>query len=307
VNPLPLRDPLNGLAIRVEGQFEDMRRELPSADHYQIITPDYLRTMGINLVAGRAFTAADRPGAPDVVLISESIARTFWSVETAVGKRIGYPWPSPWLTVVGVVQDVKTDSLNSARTLAVYRPFAQAPLPAMTLIARTSTDASVIASLVRATVSEIDPNVPVSEVATMDHVVATSMARPRFAMALLSAFAGVALLLGAIGIYGVIAYAVSQRTREIGVRMALGATPANAMWMVLRRGAALTVAGLAIGTVTALGTTRLLSGLLYGVSPTDPATFAAVVVIAGVIATLACYIPARRATRVDPSIALRAD
>jgi len=149
--------------------------------------------------------------------------------------------------------------------------------------------------------------VPVSEVAAMDHVVASSMARPRFAMALLSAFAAIALMLGTIGIYGVIAYAVSQRTREIGVRMALGATPSNAMWMVLRRGVSLTAAGLLIGTVGALVTTRLLSGLLYGVSPTDPVTFALVLTIAGIIATLACYIPARRATRVDPGIALRAE
>ena len=307
VNPLPLRDPLNGIAIRVEGQFEDMRRSLPSADHYQIITPDYLKTMGIGLAAGRGFTSADRPGAPDVVLVSESVASRFWPDGDAIGKRIGYPWPSPWLTIVGVVKDVKTDSLSSARTLAVYRPFAQVPIPAMTLVTRTSADAGVIASLLRATVTEIDPTVPVSDVATMEQVVAASMARPRFAMALLSAFAAVALLLGAVGIYGVIAYAVSQRTREIGVRMALGATPRDAMWMVLRRGAALTAAGLLAGLIAALGATRLLSGLLYGVSPADPTTFASVAAIAAVIATVACYIPARRATRVDPGIALRAE
>lgn len=307
VNPLPLRDPLNGMAIRVQGQFEDMRRTLPSADHYQMITPDYLRTMGIALVNGRAFTDADRPGAPDVVLVSESVARAFWPGQDAVGRRIGYPWPSPWLTIVGVVKDVKTDSLNSGRTMAVYRPFAQAPITAMTVVTRTSAQPGVIAALLRATVAELDPNVPVSDVATMDYVVASSMARPRFAMALLSAFAAVALLLGAIGIYGVIAYAVSQRTREIGVRMALGATPGDAMWMVIRRGAMLTAAGVAVGTVAALGTTRLLAGLLYGVSPTDPMTFASVALISGIVATIACYVPARRATRVDPTVALRAE
>ena len=307
VNPLPLRDPLNGMAIRVQGQFEDMRRTLPSADHYQMITPDYLRTMGIPLVSGRTFTDADRPGAPDVVLVSESIARTFWGGEDAVGKRIGYPWPSPWLTIVGVVKDVKADSLSSTRTMAVYRPFAQAPIPMMTVVARTSAPAAVIGDLLRAAMAEIDPTVPVSDVAPMEYVVASSMARPRFAMALLSAFAAVALLLGAVGIYGVIAYAVSQRTREIGVRMALGATSGQTMWMVIRRGAVLTAAGVTLGTIAALGTTRLLAGLLYGVSPSDPATFIAVAVISAGVAILACYVPARRATRVDPTVALRGE
>jgi putative ABC transport system permease protein len=307
VNPLPLRDPLNGMAIRVQGQHEDMRRTLPSADHYQMITPGYLETMGIPLAGGRPFTDADRAGAPDVVLVSESIARKFWPGENAVGKRIGYPWPSPWLTIVGVVKDVKTDSLNSGRTMAIYRPFAQAPIPAMTVVIRTEASASEMGTLLRTAVGELDPNVPVSDIAAMDHVVASSMARPRFAMALLSAFAAVALLLGAIGIYGVIAYTVSQRTREIGVRMALGATPSDAMWMVIRRGAVLTLAGIAAGMLAALGATRLLAGLLYGVSPTDPATFVAVAVVSGIVAIIACYVPARRATRVDPTVALRAE
>ena len=307
VNPLPLRDPLNGLAIRVQGQHEDLGRTLPSADHYQMITPGYIRAMGIPLLSGRAFTDADRPGSPDVVLVSESIARRFWPDGDAVGKRIGYPWPSPWLTIVGVVKDVKVDSLNSGPTTAVYRPFAQSPIPAMTVVIRTTARPGEIASLLRATVGELDPTVPVSDVAAMDDVVASSMARPRFAMALLSAFAAIALLLGTIGIYGVIAYAVSQRTREIGVRMALGATPTDALWMVIRRGAALTAAGVTLGTLAALGATRLLAGLLYGVSPTDPATFATVVLVSGIVAIMACYIPARRATRVDPTVALRTD
>jgi putative ABC transport system permease protein len=307
VNPLPLRDPLNGMAIRVQGQHEDMRRSLPSADHYQLITPAYLETMGIALVRGRTFSDADRAGAPDVVMVSESVARTFWPGQEAVGKRIGYPWPSPWLTIVGVVKDVKTDSLNSGRTMAIYRPFAQAPIPAMTIVIRTNASVTEMGALLRAAVGELDPNVPVSDIAAMNHVVSSSMARPRFAMALLAAFATIALLLGAIGIYGVIAYAVSQRTREIGVRMALGATPSDAMWMVIRRGGMLTVAGVAVGMLAAFGVTRLLAGLLYGVSPTDPATFAMVGVVSGAVAILACYLPARRATRINPTEALRAE
>jgi putative ABC transport system permease protein len=307
VNPLPLRDPLNGMAIRVQGQFEDMRNALPSADHYQMVTPGYLRTMGIALVSGRDITDADRAGTEPVILVSESIAREFWPGESAIGKKLGYPWPSPWLTIVGVVGDVKHDSLSSTRTLALYRPFAQAPIPSMTVVMRTTADPGVIANLLRATVRELDPNVPVSDVAAMDHVLSSAMARPRFAAILLTAFSAVAMMLGAIGIYGVIAYAVSQRTREIGVRMALGATPRDALWMVLRRGVWLTIAGLVVGTVAALGATRLLGGLLYGVSPTDPVTFAGVAVMLAGVAVLACYIPARRATRVDPAMALRAE
>jgi predicted permease len=307
VNPLPLRDPLNGLAIRVEGQYEDMRRTLPSADHYLLVTPDYLRVMSIPLISGRSFTDADREGAPDVVIVSESVARTFWPGGDAVGKRIGYPWPSPWLTIVGVAKDVKTDSLNSGRTMAVYRPFAQAPIATMTIVTRTAAEPGIIGELLRNAVAELDPSIPVSDVASMDFIVATSMARPRFAMALLSAFAGVALLLGAIGIYGVVAYSVSQRTREIGVRIALGATSSDTLWMVLRRGAGLTAAGILLGTLAAMATTRLLAGLLYGVSPADPVTFVAVILVSAVVAITACCIPARRATRVDPTLALRAD
>ena len=306
-NPIPLRDGLNGMAIRVGGQFEDMRNALPSADHYQLITPGYLRSMGIPLVSGRDITDDDRAGAPPVILVSESIARKFWPGEDAVGKRLGYPWPSPWLTIVGVVGDVKQDSLTSSRTMAIYRPFAQAPVASMTLVLRTSTTPDAIAAQLRAAVSELDRTVPVSDVAAMEQVVATSVARPRFAAILLSAFALIAMLLGAIGIYGVIAYGVTQRTREIGVRMALGATPGDALWMVIRRGATLTVAGLVVGVAAGLGATRMLAGLLYGVSPTDPATFAVVVAILASVAVVACYVPARRATRVDPTIALRAD
>ena len=307
VNPLPLRDALNGMAIRVEGQFEDMRKALPSADHYALVTPGYMATMGIPLLAGRDLDDSDRAGTPAVVLISESVQRKFWPGQSAVGKRIGYPWPSEWLTVVGVVADVKQDSLTSNRTLAVYRPFAQAPIPSMNVVLRTTADAGIVANLLRETVGALDRTVPVSDVATMTHVVATSMARPRFAAILITAFAAIAMVLGAIGIYGVIAHSVAQRTREIGVRMALGAAPRDALWMVVRRGAWLTLAGLLLGTLSALATTRLFSGLLYGVSAHDPVVFAAGGILLAVVATLACYLPARRATRVDPTVALRAD
>ena len=307
VNPLPLRDPLNGMAIRVHGQHEDMRNALPSADHYSLITPGYLRTMGIPLLSGRGIDEADGAGSPPVVLVSESVARKFWPGESAVGKRIGYPWPSPWLTIVGVVGDVKHDSLTSTRTMAVYRPFAQAPIPSMTVVIRTTADAAVVANLLRETVRALDPSVPVSDVSAMDDVVSVSMARPRFAAILITAFAAVAMMLGAVGIYGVIAYSVVQRTREIGVRMALGATPRDALWIVVRRGAWLTAAGVSLGIASALATARMFSGLLYGVSATDPVALGLGALILAVVAVVACYIPARRATQVDPTVALRAE
>jgi putative ABC transport system permease protein len=209
--------------------------------------------------------------------------------------------------VVGVVADVKHDSLTSPRTMTVYRPFAQAPIPAMTIITRTALGADVIASHLRASAAELDSAVPVSDVALMEYVLSSAVARPRFAMILLAAFAAIAILLGAVGIYGVIAYAVSQRTREIGVRMALGATPRDALALVLARGGILTVIGIVLGTVAALGATRMLAGLLYGISPTDPMTFTVVPVLLALVALVACYLPARRATRVDPTVALRAE
>ena len=307
VSPLPLRDGLNGMAIRVGGQFEDMRNALPSADHYALVTPGYMRSMGIPLVSGRDIDDGDRAGAPPVVLVSESLARQFWPGRSAVGERIGYPWPSAWMTIVGVVGDVKQDSLTSARTMAIYRPFAQAPIPSMSIVIRTSADASTIAGLLRESVRTLDATIPVSDVTPMTSVVSGSMARPRFAAILITAFAAVAMILGAIGIYGVIAYAVAQRTREIGVRMALGATPGDAVRIVVRRGAVLTLAGLALGTVSALAASRLFAGLLHGISPTDPVSFVTGALLLALVAVVACYIPARRATRVDPTIALRAD
>ena len=307
VNPLPLRDGLNGMAIRVQGQFEDMRNALPSADHYALVTPGYVKSMGVPLIAGRDIAESDRADGPAVVLVSESLAKQFWPGKSAVGKRIGYPWPSEWMTIVGVVGDVKQDSLTSVRTMAIYRPFAQAPIPSMNIVIRTSSDASIVGSLLRASVRALDAAIPVSDVTAMERVISVSMARPRFAAILITAFAAVALVLGAIGIYGVIAYAVAQRTREISVRMALGATPADALRMVVRRGAALTLAGLALGTLSALVATRLFSGLLYGISPHDPLSYGVGTAMLAMVAGLACYIPARRATRVDPTIALRAD
>ncbi len=304
---LPLVGGAYDLAIRVEAQFEDVHHQLPMSDHYQVITPGYLRTMGIALRRGRDFTDADRAGAPDVVMVSESLARRFWPGRDPIGQRIGYPWESPWLTVVGVVADVKQDSLAGAGETSVYRPFAQAPTPAMMLIVRTDADERALATAIRSAVAQVDPDAPVSDVVTMREVLAGSIARPRFAMLLVAVFAAVALMLGVIGTYGVMSYVVAQRTREIGIRIALGATPRDALRLALARGAALTTIGVIAGLAGALVAGRALSSLLYGVSVTDPLTFITVPLALLAVGLLASWLPARRATRVDPTLALRAE
>jgi putative ABC transport system permease protein len=307
VDQLPLSRNIRSIAMRIEGQFEDVRHDLPMIDHYQTVTPNYFATMGIRLVAGRPLTDTDRAGTPDVALVSESFARHFWPKGDAVGKRIGYPWPSEWVTIVGVVRDAKLDSLTGTSEETFYRPIRQAPVAAVSLVVRTADNVASIATALRTAVGQVDPGTPISDVQTMRSIVDRSAARQRFTMMLLSLFACVALVLGVIGIYGVMSYAVAQRTREIGVRMALGASPGDAQRMVLAEGLALGGAGVAIGIVGAAASTRALGGLLYGITALDPMTFVAVPVGLMIVALLASYLPARRATRVDPTTALRAD
>jgi len=306
VDNLPLSR-VRSLAMRIEGQFEDIRHNLPIIDHYQIVTPDYFSTLAIPLIEGRPLGDDDRAGAPDVAIISESFARHYWPAGGAIGKRIGYPWPSAWVTIVGVVKDVQIDSLTGVSGEAFYRPIKQAPTPGVSLVVRSSADVQTLAPALRNAVAQIDRGTPVSGIETMRSVVNRSAARQQFTMLLLSLFAGIALVLGVIGIYGVMSYAVAQRTREIGVRMALGASPGDARRMVLREGVSLAGVGIVVGVLAALLSTRALSGLLYGVTTMDPLTFGAVPIGLIVVALLASYLPARRATRVDPTTALRAD
>jgi predicted permease len=302
------RSPVGGLAMRVEGQFEDIKSgNLPFADHYQIVTPHYLETMNVPILSGRGFTDEDRSGAPEVVLVNESVAKKFWPKGDAIGKRIGYPYPSDWMTIVGIVKDTKVDSLAEGPSLTVYRPLAQASALNMAVVLRTTTSSGTLESEIRKAVAGIDPGVPVSEVQTMRAAVDRSAARQRFATLLLALFAGIALVLGIVGIYGVMSYAVAQRQREIGVRMALGASPGDARLMILREGLTMAAAGIVVGLIAAASLSRLLGGLLYGVKPNDPVTFALVPVLLAVVALLASYLPARRATRVDPTTALRAE
>lgn len=307
VDRLALDQPVGGLAVRIEGQAEDIKRSLPSAEHYQVITPAFLSTMKIPLLAGRGFSEVDRPGAPEVAIVNESFAKRFWPDGDAIGKHIGYPWPSEWMTIVGVVRDTKVDSLTEGRNATVYRPLAQASGLNMVLVLRTSTEMRTLAAELRRAVASVDAGVPLSDVQTMSSIVEQSSSRQRFATLLLGLFAAIALALGSVGIYGVMSYSVAQRQREIGIRMALGASPSDARRMVLREGLFMAAGGIAAGLVAALAGGRLLGGLLYGVEATDPVTFVVVPLLLAGVALLASYLPARRATRVDPTTALRAD
>jgi putative ABC transport system permease protein len=274
-----------------------------------MVTARYFETMGIP-VRGRAFTEGDRPGQIPVAVVSESVAQRFWPNGDAVGKRIGYPYPSPWLTIVGVVPDTKQDSLSDTTSMSMYVPWQQRSRMSggeMWVVARSDGDPSALGGTIRRLTHEVDRSVPVSDVRTMDAVISGSLQRARFTMLLVGAFAAAALLLGAVGIYGVMSYIVGQRTQELGVRLALGAPPFGVMALVVGRAAKLALAGAVIGLLAALFGTKALGTLLYGISATDPLTFVAVPALFLVVAVLASYAPAIRATRADPVKALRAD
>ena len=308
VDRLPLAGPVYGMGVRIEGQFEDGTRLLPLANHVQSITPGYLRALRIPILRGRSIGDGDRAGAPPVALVSQSFARRFWPNDDPVGKRIGYPFPSPWITVIGIVPDVKLDSLRDTSAVAVLLPFAQrsriAPAE-MSIVVRSNADPAAVARHLRDVVGSIDRSVPVTSVRPMSDVIAQSVERPRFTTLLVALFALATLVLGATGIYGVMSYLVSQRAQEMGVRVALGATSRDIVRLIVGRGAALAVAGAAVGCVVALATTRLLTSLLYGISPTDPLTFVTAIVLFVGVAVVASAGPARRATRTDPVETLR--
>ena len=308
VDRLPIAAPVYGMGMRVEGQFEDGTRLLPMADHVLTVTPGYLSAFGMPVLRGRAISSDDRAGGPLVALVSQSLAHRFWPNEDAVGKRIGYPYPSPWLTIVGVVPDVKLDSLRDTTSIAVYIPFAQRVSFAsieMSIVVRSAAEPPAIARQLRDVVSSIDRTVPVTAVRAMDDVLAHSVEKPRFTTLLVAGFALAALLLGATGIYGVMSYVVSQRAHEMGVRVALGATSRDIVTLVVGRGASLALAGAAAGCGMAFLATRALRSLLFGVSATDPLTFAAAVALFVAVAVAASLAPAHRAMRADPVEALR--
>jgi putative ABC transport system permease protein len=274
---------------------------------YRVSTPDYFRTMGIPLIRGRGFTDQDKAGAPPVVIVNETLARKHWPNEDAIGKRIrfyGPPERALWREIVGVVEDVRHE-LNLPVTPEYYLPHAQDPWGAMVLVARTSVDPASLAPALRQQVWAIDKDQPVFDVRTMQEVRSMSVALYSFSSVMLAIFAGVALLLASIGIYGVMAFAVTQRTQEIGIRMALGARALDVLKLVVKHGMKLALLGIVIGLAGSWALTRFLEQMLVGVQPTDLLTFSVVSICLLVAAFVACYLPARRATKVDPLEALR--
>ncbi len=295
------------LDYAVEGQsLDDARKNATS--NYESITPHYFRTFEIPLRAGRAFEAQDKADNPLVVIVSQNLAeRFFGSAEAAIGKRLKFDPSDPeeqWRAIVGVAGDVRYRELQTSR-LDIYVPHAQSTPSLNHFAVRTTIDPANALALVKREVAALDPDQAVSRVATMDELAATQLARPRFSAVLLNWLAGLAMLLAALGIFGVMAYAVAQRTSELGLRIALGAQPGNIMALVLKQGMKLAMLGVLLGLVGAVGITRWLTSLLFGVTVTDPLTFALIALVPIVVATLACWIPARRATKVDPLMALK--
>jgi predicted permease len=290
-----------------EGQTPDEARKNPNAN-YETVNPHYFRTFGIPLKAGREFDARDKEEGEPVVIVSEALAvRYFGSAERAVGKRLRLGptgADAPGRLIVGVAGDVRYRELQGAR-LDVYVPHAQSTPYINHFAVRTTLGKAGALALVRREVAALDPQLAVSNVATMDEIVSLRLSRPRFSAALLNWLAATATLLAAVGIFGVMAFAVAQRTRELGLRVALGAQPADMMRLVLGQGMRMAGLGVLIGAVGAAGLTRWLASLLYGVSATDPLTFAGAASLMAGVALLACLIPARRATKVDPMVALR--
>ncbi len=283
----------------------------PSAG-MRMVTPDYFSTLKIPLKRGRAFDARDDENAPEVVAINEEAARRYWPGVDPLGQQLHLgvrmaEARSGMKTIVAVVGDVKSSRLDGTTAPEVYLPYAQHQVDSLTIAVRTMGDPMAFVPVARADLASLDRDLPLAGVRTMDEVVGRSIAERRFTMLLLATFACVAVMLAAIGVYGVLAYLVSQRTQEIGVRLAIGATPADVVRLFVREGAGLTLVGVACGLAGAVAVTRTLSSLLFGVTTTDPVTFTAVAGTLAIVALLASYLPARRAARVDPMTALRTD
>ena len=305
IHPLPLGGSHTTTTFTIEG-----RPPLAPSDQLnantRAVSTDFFRAMGIPLIKGRVFTEKDSGDAPKVMLVNETLARRFFAGEDPIGKRaIVYPFKEP-CEIVGIVGDVKHRSLDTEAGPEFYLSYLQSPQPEMSLVARTtSSDPAGLANTIQSTVLQLDKDQPVSDVKTMNQLLGESTASRRFNMLLLGIFAFIALVLASVGIFGVMSYTVTQRTHEIGIRMALGAQVRDVFKLVVGQGMILVLIGVSLGTLGAFAVTRLMSSLLYGVSATDPLTFVGVALLLAAIAFLACLIPARRATKVDPMVALR--
>lgn len=315
---LPIQGSNWGSVFIVSDQPVPERLQIPTAA-FNPVSPEYFQTMGIRLLRGKLFAETDGPQSPEVVVINETMARRFWPSEDPIGKRLkqGWPeWTTPWREVIGVVADVKLNGVIETTPLHVYLPLAQTDYTGLFLAVRTTVEPQTLAASVQSALHSVDSQIPLYQVRTMEDRLRRAVVSQRAAMILLSAFALVAMLLAAVGIYGVISWGVVQRTREMGLRMALGALPRDVMWLVLRRSMLLVLAGVSLGLLGAFAVTRLLGAslteggpgktpLLFGVQAMDPITFILTPILLALVAFLACCLPARRATKIDPLVALR--
>jgi predicted permease len=304
VSSLPLGGGGTDTTFAIEGRPQPEADRLPGA-WYSKVTPDYFRAMGIRLLRGRVFTEADTADAPRVAVISETMARRYFSDEDPLGKRLLFGGGRDRREIVGVVADVKHFGLNLDPRPSMYFSEAQYAERGMSLVVRTPGEPMALAGAIRSEVWALDRDLAVSNVMPMDELVNTSLAEPRFVLLLLGLFAAVAMALSAIGVYGVVSYSVTQRSHEIGVRVALGAQMSDVLKLVVGQGMVLVGGGVALGLIAAFALTRVMESLLFGVSATDFTTFAATSLVLAAVALAACFVPARRATRVDPMVALR--
>ena len=307
VSALPLSGQGSSGTTTIDSQSVPLEETTPEADQ-RIATPDYFKAMGISLVRGRFFDARDSDTAPPVVMVDESLAQTYWPNQDPIGKRLhsgGRGSKAPWATVVGVVRHVRNRTLETRSRVEVYWPENQRPFGAMALAIRVGGNPMSLVPTIQREVSAIDPDLPVYKVSSMTEVMGDSLERRRLALILLAVFAGLALLLASVGIYGVTSYGIAQRHREIGLRMALGADRGRVLRMLLRSGLATIAIGLGVGLVLALTLTRLMSGLLFSVRTWDPVALGGAAVLLMAAALLAIFVPARRATHVNPMVALR--
>jgi putative ABC transport system permease protein len=305
---VPLTDLDVELSFTVEGRPPYKPGEEWVAD-YTVAGSDYFRTMNIGLQRGRVFTNQDTANSPDVMVVSDAFAKVYFPNEDPIGRRIIFDGPDKTpFEIIGVVADIKRNGLDNEVQPELYVSHLQRPERRLNLVIRTETrDASQLAQAARAEVRAFDQDQIIWRVRTLEELLGTSVAPRRFNMLLLGIFAGVALVLAAIGLYGVMSYSVSWRTHEIGIRMALGAKGADVLRLVVKQGMSMTLIGVALGLIGAFLLSRVMAGLLFGVSATDPLTFAGVSIVLLAVALLACLIPARRATRVNPIVALRTE
>ncbi|MGA2739624.1 MAG: FtsX-like permease family protein, partial [Bryobacteraceae bacterium] len=305
VNPLPFSGSNMSGSFIIEGYDAPTGAAAPHADQ-RIVSPGYFKTMGIPLRRGRLVADSDREGAPRAAVVDEALAQQYFKNQDPIGRHLRRGSDGSWATVVGVVGHVQHSALDSKlRKATLYWSYLQRPAQSVQVVVHTAGDPMALANGIQQEVSSLDKDVPIFDVKTMDQRVAASLANRRFAAWLLAAFSFIAMLLAAVGLYGVMAQTVLQRSREIGVRMALGAQSGDVLRMILRQGVLLVAGGLIAGTVAALGLTSLMKSLLFAVRPTDPPTFATVAALLLIVALVAAYLPARRATRLDPVTTLR--